>query len=129
MDRFELEEVLNNTKFHELKAKLEGLGLEGIFGPGKKKVIIIAEAIEAYGKLSLSNVVGSLEEEAVEDNVGTEASESIPEVKGKMPSLPKGLNKEAIRENIENCKLLLQNASGDKRKVLYRKIEALEGKL
>jgi hypothetical protein len=106
---------LDALKYHELKAKFESMGLDGVFKAGKKKGELIKLAMQAYDALQLG---GDVEK----------ASEKVVEKKAKVAEIG-GLTREQLEKNLENIKLLISGGVESHKAVLRAKREKLEAEL
>ena len=106
---------LDALKYHELKAKFESLGLDGVFKAGKKKAELIKLAMQAYDAVQLGGDVDK-------------ASEVVVEKKAKVAEIG-GLTREQIEANLHNIKLLISGGVESHKAVLRAKREKLEALL
>jgi hypothetical protein len=106
---------LDALKYHELKAKFESMGLDGVFKAGKKKGELIKLAMQAYEAVQLG---GDVEK----------ASEKVVEKKAKVAEIG-GLTREQLEKNLENIKLLISGGVESHKAVLRAKREKLEAEL
>ena len=70
-----VEALLKNTPYHSLKNKLVELGVEDVWKGGKKKDLMIEEAVEKLAKIKSEIDKGLTEEQAIEKLPELEATE------------------------------------------------------
>lgn len=70
-----VEALLKNTPYHSLKDKLVELGIEDVWKGGKKKELMIEDAVEKLAKIKSEIEKGLTKEEAIEKLPELEATE------------------------------------------------------
>lgn len=135
------EEKLREIKYHNLKEELEKLGVGSAFSAGKKKDVIIQDALKALAILKTLKKEGVADEDIAEklevekllkeDEAKAEAikeqlvKETL-EIKSLEKTKEKGLSREVLEKNLANIKSNLAMNINSHRLILLNKQKEIE---